>query len=264
MIASDDKTSVDQYRQNCQLCEGTLKILTAKFLVCTGCGLMLRRVADDLKILYTSGWQSPLENLNLTGGTTPALGLNYSRELLRTLGKQNLNGMKILDFGGGRGELARALRALGASVVIADPYSYSQLREQGLAAVESLDQLEGSKPFDGAVTIDVVEHLTAPWEQLRMIKGLLVPGGWLYLSTPNAWSLNARINRENWREALNPSHLLLFAPPAMDRLLRKAGFEGYQRLRWRVDYSENKLVQAKDWLLRSLRLDGVLRYMAYS
>jgi 2-polyprenyl-3-methyl-5-hydroxy-6-metoxy-1,4-benzoquinol methylase len=250
--------------ENCPLCQNTLQTkLAGEFFICNKCGLMVRKVADQVDKLYRSGWLDPLENLNLTGGTTPELSHNYSRELVRSLGFNNLDGKRILDFGGGRGEMALALEAAGAKVVIVDPYSQTQLKEKGMWAVGSLAQLANEEPFDGAVAIDVVEHLTAPWEELGQIRKLLKAGGWLYLSTPNGRGINARLNRGNWREALNPSHLLLFSPPAMEMALQKAGFSQTSRLRWRVAYSESKWIQGKDWFLRALWLDGVLRYLAY-
>jgi cyclopropane fatty-acyl-phospholipid synthase-like methyltransferase len=232
------------------------------FIACVRCGLKIRHHNDGVDRLYRSGWLAPLENLNLTGGTTPELAKNYSSELTRTLRLRNLRGLRILDFGGGRGEMARALVSDGAKVVVVDPYSHLQLRDTGLAAVESLEHLEGLERFHGAVAIDVIEHLTTPWEQLQTIRNLLAVGGWLYISTPNAGGLNARITRENWREAHNPSHLLLFTSSSMEKLLQKAGFNNYRRLRWRVNYSEKKSIRFKDWLLRSFWLDGVLRYLA--
>jgi 2-polyprenyl-3-methyl-5-hydroxy-6-metoxy-1,4-benzoquinol methylase len=251
--------------QYCPLCQSSLRGKPgAKFLSCNNCGLMIRRGESEVEGLYRSGWRTPIENLNLTGGTTPELGCNYTSELVRTLGLKNLVGKNILDFGGGRGEMALALQAAGARVVTVDPYSHVQLKEKGLLAVASLEQLSGGESFDGAVAIDVIEHLTSPWQELEMIRRLLRSDGWLYLSTPNGWGLNARVKRANWRETLNPSHLLLFTPPSVERTLMEAGFARCQRLRWRVDYSDNRLVQAKDWLLRLVWWDGVLRYLAYA
>ena len=266
MIYLKGNSSKSHIYQNCHLCQSILLDKRgADFLTCGNCSLMVRRgVSSSIEELYQSGWQSPLENLNLTGGTTPALAHNYTRELLRTLALKDLTGKKILDFGGGRGEMALALEAAGARVITVDPYSYVQLKEKGLAAVESLAELEGGEKFDGAIGIDVIEHLTTPWEELMIIKKLLSANGWLYLSTPNGRGLNARMNQGNWREALNPSHLLLFTPMSLEKILQKAGFENFQRLRWRVDYSESKIIQAKDWLLRVVNLDGVLRYLAYT
>jgi SAM-dependent methyltransferase len=248
---------------SCPLCQSTVsKKIGAEFQLCSVCGLMVRSGSAEVAGLYRSGWLSPLENLNLTGGTNPALARNYTRELTRSLGINNLEGKMILDFGGGRGEMALALIDAGAKVVTVDPYSNKQLQQKGLTAVESLKQLGDGKRFDGAIAIDVIEHLTTPWDELKEIKNLLKTNGWLYLSTPNGRSLNAQVNQANWREALNPSHLLLFTPPSIEMALRKAGFEHFKRLRWNVNYSENNMVRAKDWLLRTVWLDGVLRYIA--
>lgn len=263
MVHSMDNSSKNLMQQICPLCLSPLRdSKRGVFQSCSDCGLMIRMRAGEVDRLYRSGWHHPLENMNLTGGTTPSLAGNYSVELLRTLGLKNLEGKNILDFGGGRGEMTLALQAAGAKVVTVDPYSYMQLRDEGLTAVESLEQLGKGEVFDGAIAIDVIEHLTTPWDELRKIRDLLRMNGWLYLSTPNGSSLNSRLNRDNWREALNPSHLLLFTPASLEKSLQKAGFEHRQRLQWRVNYSENRLIQVKDWFLRSVGLDGVLRYLA--
>jgi SAM-dependent methyltransferase len=254
----------NQDLKNCPLCQHPLKEnFGPQFLACSECGLMVRTANVEVDDLYRSGWQTPLDNTNLTGGTTPGLAKNYTSELTRTLGLKNLAGKNILDFGGGRGEMTLALTAAGAKVVTIDPYSYTQLREHGMTAFESLEQLDNGLTFDGAVAIDVFEHLTDPWVTMEKIGRLLKVSGWLYLSTPNGESLNSRMNKGNWREAQNPSHLLLFTSSSLERTMQKAGFEHYRRLRWSVDFSENKLIQVKDWLLRAVWLDGVLRYIAY-
>ncbi len=248
----------------CPLCQIPLReTQVLNFYPAVVCGLLIRSTKQEMDGLYQAGWQNPLENANLTGGTTPGLARNYTRELLRTLKLENLNGKKILDFGGGRGELTLALEEIGAQVVAVDPYSYVQLQKLGLTAIESLDQLGAGQSFDGAVAIDVIEHLTTPWEELGKIRALLVAGGWLYLSTPNGRGLNALVNHRKWREASNPSHLLLFTPNSVEKTLLKAGFAKYLRLRWRINYSGKMLVQVKDWFLRAIWRDGVLRYLAY-
>ena len=186
MIQSNGNSSESYIRQKCPICQETLREKpSAVFISCGGCGLMMRSGTGEVERLYRSGWQSPLENLALTGGTTPALAVNYTRELVRTLKLKNLEGKNILDFGGGRGEMALALEAAGAKVITVDPYSHAQLKEKGMAAVESFEQLKAGVSFDGAVVIDVIEHLTTPWEELRIIRKLLGENGWLYLSTPN-------------------------------------------------------------------------------
>lgn len=234
-----------------------------QFHTCAKCGLKIRSGVHEMDHRYHSAWQTPLENLNLTGGTTARLANNYSTELIRDLGVKNLNGYRILDFGGGRGEMALSLQKFGAKVVVVDPYSCKQLKEKGLTAVPTLTDLAGGETFNGVIAIDVIEHLLTPWDELYLIRQLLGSQGFLYLSTPNGSSLNASINGSKWREALNPSHLLLFTPKSIELALKKAGFTNFQRLSWRVDYSENMLIQSKDWLLRMLKVDGVLRYLAY-
>jgi hypothetical protein len=67
----DSNSSISEYyiRKTCPVCQNNLGDgLGVKFLNCMNCGLMVRRRIDDGKILYKSGWKTPFENLNQTGG----------------------------------------------------------------------------------------------------------------------------------------------------------------------------------------------------
>jgi len=153
----------------------------------------------ELFALYTNSWQHPERSRSETGGTDLRLARIYAKLLARSLGLRDLKGLRILDFGAGRGDMLKALMELGAEVVGVEPYGLDFLRDQGFEAYEDISEVKGD--FDGIVTIDVIEHPRNPWDILKDLSNLLKVGGWIYVATPNPTGLNAKINRGNWREA---------------------------------------------------------------
>jgi 2-polyprenyl-3-methyl-5-hydroxy-6-metoxy-1,4-benzoquinol methylase len=90
-------------------------------------------------------------------------------------------GANLLDVGAGDGKLAEKLRREGRHV------AHTAVDPAGPSALRSLDEAEGS--FDAACLLEVVEHLSpdAGMALVRHTRAKLVPGGWLFLSTPNVF-----------------------------------------------------------------------------
>jgi SAM-dependent methyltransferase len=64
---------------------------------------------------------------------------------------------------------------------------------------------EHAARYDGIVLAEVLEHLhRAPTAVLRFLGGLLVPGGWIVLQTPNACAAHKRIQMLVGRNPLPP------------------------------------------------------------
>jgi 2-polyprenyl-3-methyl-5-hydroxy-6-metoxy-1,4-benzoquinol methylase len=251
----------------CPLCGGvaSIKWLELSFAECSRCGALFRHPMpseDELDGLYSGSWRAPDVNTAETGSTSEEIATAYVRHLRRALGANALAGVRIIDFGAGRGTLARILQAQGASVVCVDPYGANDLRHQGLAAEEALNRLTGD--FTGACLVEVIEHLPDPVSVLRAIRRLLEPGGWIYLSTPNRNGLNARLTKANWREANKPGHLCLFTAHGVEKILASAGFERIARQRWLVDFGSGFPRRLARYAMQMTRTDGGLRYVAYA
>jgi 2-polyprenyl-3-methyl-5-hydroxy-6-metoxy-1,4-benzoquinol methylase len=263
-----EKAPLSSTEGGCPLC-GTGPASTypsGAFRHCADCGLMFRYPmsdSHDLDSLYGQSWSAPTENSAETGGTTHALAEEYAKRLAVSLGRTDLQGLKILEYGAGRGEFLRALERFGAEVYALEPYGKSYLEQEGIRAYSSLDELPPDLRFDGIVSIDVVEHEIAAWTVLRRLNALLRPGGWIYVATPNSAGLNARVFGSNWREARKPGHLLFFEPKTLRRVLQDAGFTRSRRLRWNVPYRRSLLTRLKDSILSLAGLDGELRYLAF-
>jgi methionine biosynthesis protein MetW len=91
--------------------------------------------------------------------------------------------------------------------------------------------LEQQGTFDVVMLADVLEHIAAPADVLRTIRGALKPGGWLLISVPNVahWSvrLNLLAGRFDYESVgiMDSTHLRWFTLKTFVGLLKENGFE---------------------------------------
>jgi SAM-dependent methyltransferase len=78
--------------------------------------------------------------------------------------------------------------------------------------------------FDVVSMIEFLEHLGDPIRFLGDAARWLRPGGLLYLTTPNAKSLNARLLGLSWSVVSPPEHIVLWTVRALRRVVTEAGF----------------------------------------
>jgi 2-polyprenyl-3-methyl-5-hydroxy-6-metoxy-1,4-benzoquinol methylase len=252
----------------CSFCGSSTRIYnnSSYFLKCTGCGLIFRyqsEVESSLEGHYQESWKSPAKNMLETGGTDLQLGKMYTLHLLKDLGLKNLNGLRILDFGSGRGSFASALTDLGAEMHLVEPFGYDYLVSKGYMVYRNISDINSEIMFDGIVSIDVLEHLERPWEELAKLSLKLKHKAWFYLTTPNSGSLNSILRKRKWRELKNKSHLVMMNSQNFERILLKTGFTQFKRLRWSINYGRFFIRQWLILILQHLSLDGELRYLAW-
>jgi SAM-dependent methyltransferase len=217
----------------------------------------------SLHALYQTSWINPDGNRAETGATDATVADQYARFLSRTV-RQNISGKRILDFGAGRGAMSLALRAQGADVVAVDPFGCDYLAQLGLVAYRELREVPSDLSFDGVVSLEVMEHLVDPRGVLEQLYNKLRPRGWLFVTTPNAAGLPAKLCGARWREAGKPGHILFFTPRALRNLLPEVGFDVVYRPRWVVRYPDASTLRAAAQIaLQALRQDGSLRMVAY-
>jgi SAM-dependent methyltransferase len=140
---------------------------------------------------------------------------------------------RVLEVGCGRGDLARAIAALGYEVVAIDP----EAPEGAIFRSLSLEDFDEPGPFDAVVASRSLHHLPDLGGALDKIAALLGPGGVLVLNE-HAWDrmdeATARWFLDRWSEA-DPE-----APRSLEEFLEywradHAGLHGYEAMRGELD-----------------------------
>lgn len=134
---------------------------------------------------------------------------------------------RLLDFGCGSGRFMHRMNVAGWEVVGVEPdqKAAEALRvKYGYEVRISLDESAGWEGyFDVVVANHVIEHIADPVWVLHQLSRLLVPGGQLLLTTPNAIGLGLRLFGCYWRGLEAPRHLNIFTPQSIEVALRMAG-----------------------------------------
>lgn len=237
-----------------------------RFVRCGECGVLYRGPFPDaagLASLYLEAWKSPAGNTRETGTTDMAIASSLVGSMVKRLGGRRLAGMRILDYGAGRGAIALELKRRGADVIAVEPFGCDYLIELGLSAYRDLIDLPAGSGFDGIVCLEVIEHLRDPRGVLASLYGRLVSGGWLLVTTPNAAGLPAKLMGQRWREAAKPGHIVFFTPATLRKMLLEIGFCDVRRPRWFIRYRHASFSRAVAQMgMQGLRVDGGLRIVA--
>lgn len=132
-----------------------------------------------------------------------------------------ISGKALLDVGCGGGYFLRLARLLGANVQGVEPSDAgsTQTASQDIPVFHGmLDQFvssEQKRQFDIITANHVLEHAPDPVATLGHMQSLLVPGGYIWISVPNADCFFSRKLRANWHSADLPYHLHQFSPASL-------------------------------------------------
>jgi SAM-dependent methyltransferase len=178
-----------------------------------------------------------------------------------------LAGSNVLDFGCGTGPIAPLIQGRGGRYSGVEPsvLARDDLERRKIAAFASLDDDGlGLGSYDLVLMIEVIEHLDRPYEILPRLREFLRPGGFIFISTPNARGARARLLGARWEQFMNPTHMCLYNSAALDTVLTQSGFRQRATLR-RVNFGRQGAArQGVDFLLQMARIDGGLRVLAES
>lgn len=254
--------------KNCDWCSGDLNAVEApterpawKRTRCQSCGtisFLQPPTGQELASLYTEAWAAPQESAAI--GSTDSLA---AKSMIARILEKKLSDASVLDFGAGSGTFARELaQSSAASVHGFEPFG----PEQVIDRVSWSSDPEGNwsaRQYDLIALSEVVEHLLDPVATLVRLRELLDDDGCIFLTTPNAKGLRARIGQGSWREAQNPAHLRLFSAESLDICARRAGFAGFQRVTTPIRYKQSSAAQAILAVTQHVGLDGGLRGFLY-
>jgi SAM-dependent methyltransferase len=79
--------------------------------------------------------------------------------------------------------------------------------------------------FDVVTLNSVLEHVNAPRKMLAQIRGLLKPGGALFIIVPNVESLACRVLHEHAATFDGRNHLTYFAPRTLEKMLEAERYD---------------------------------------
>jgi hypothetical protein len=132
----------------------------------------------------------------------------------------------VLDVGAGDGTLLDALGARGRRAAGLERESRrADVREAGLAEVEG--------EWSAIVFWHSLEHLPAPGQSIDRAAGLLGGDGVIFVSIPNAASLQARLFGDRWFHLDLPRHLVHLPASALTTRLRALGLTVTRVSHWR-------------------------------
>jgi 2-polyprenyl-3-methyl-5-hydroxy-6-metoxy-1,4-benzoquinol methylase len=133
---------------------------------------------------------------------------------------------RILDVGCGLGHLLSGVdpRWERHGIEISE-YAAEKAREHGTIHHGDLRSAGyADRSFDVVTLYHVIEHMEDPERELREIKRVIRPGGWIVVGTPNFDSACARRFGEKFRMLHDATHISLFGAESLRRLLEDNGF----------------------------------------
>jgi GT2 family glycosyltransferase/SAM-dependent methyltransferase len=206
-------------------------------LVCDACGsgLTLPVVGEDeLARFYPESYNaySLPDQAHLRAAATLLFRWRYWRGLRRPPLAEltRRSGGRLLDVGGGRGDLGVVLRPRGWHVTSLDPSdsACAEARARGIDSIRGTLLRAGGElgqGYDAVVFQHSLEHVVDPVASLRAARGLLAEGGLVIVTLPNFGSWQSRRLGADWFHLDLPRHRAHFTPAGLESALRRAGFE---------------------------------------
>ena len=215
---------MSEVRSKCPNCDGALRPISHVnlYLECVNCKSLSAKVVYDeeqIKDYYASYITDDVDEFS------DEIRSRVSQKI-RDLMTIN-NAKSMYDYGFGSGIFLKEANQLGLDCF---GFEYSDgLIEKGVilgATIEDAEQLnsEDSPQVDIFIVIETLEHLVLPREVMQTAFQRLNEGGVLYMTTPNARSLNRRLLGGRWSVFNPPEHITIFSTESVRILLHDIGF----------------------------------------
>jgi SAM-dependent methyltransferase len=147
---------------------------------------------------------------------------------------------RVLDLGCGGGFMVHAFQRLGAASaegldISANSIAYARSRYPGLPFYcETMEAFRArGLSYDFVFSSEVLEHLPGHGEFMTTLRAIVAPGGFVYVSCPDAGHPAAR-PWEKWEDICPPEHLQWFNASNLEAVFRQAGFVQVWRERSRT------------------------------
>lgn len=194
-----------------------------------GSKLRTRLARGYLNAVYGTQYQDALRVGTLLLKVLPIRRTALDSGLCRHLPQRPHPKARLLDVGCGNGAFLSFAIDAGWDVVgvDSDPLAVTAAQTRGLAvhAVDAQSLPFESRSFDVVTVSHVLEHVHEPRILLKECLRVLVPGGQLWLETPNVASAGHKVFGRAWRDLDPPRHLTIYSREALADVLKEAGFE---------------------------------------
>jgi 2-polyprenyl-3-methyl-5-hydroxy-6-metoxy-1,4-benzoquinol methylase len=197
---------------------------------------------DDLARAYSTLYYPVSANSNVfqREGTPDSVLRQVLSQLEGLFG--TLNGLQLLDYGCGLGQLSQIAVEFGLAPVGIEPspqarsIAAEQVKMPVYANLADLGAKRPSAQFDLIILWNVIEHMRQPWSELQEMRRLLRPKSRLLLCTMNTGCLRARIERGHWMSYSDATHFYYFNRKSLECVLRSSGFQHVQAWKPKIRY----------------------------
>lgn len=136
---------------------------------------------------------------------------------------------KVLDLGAGIGAFLNTMKDKGWEISGIEPDEGARQQAKNLFNIQleetdSLDRFSESS-FDAITLWHVMEHVHQLHDYVERLKGLLKPGGKIFIAVPNYQSLDSSVYKLYWAAYDVPRHLYHFTPKTIQVLMEKHGLK---------------------------------------
>lgn len=246
-----EKESFKVKQNKCFLCAGKEKTWLARgtdyeyattnmefdFYLCKNCSLIFIDPIPDqsmMNIIYPGNYyayRTDSYNKFIKFMRARQLDGKVNKFLTKSNKINNLNGLKVLEIGCGRGDLLLAFKRFSPHISLTGiDYSEEAIKQVKALGFEAYHgdicklDLERQK-FDLIICQQLIEHLNDPPALLERINSWLLPTGVLILETPGSRSIDRKIFKGCWGGYHIPRHTFLFNEKSIKVMLNKCGFE---------------------------------------
>lgn len=217
-------------------------------VICTHCGLIrVDPMPTDAELdrYYTDHYRLHYQSTMEPTPKTIARGTKSAQARLAVLSKLIKPGGRVLDIGAGGGEFLAEAKRLGFEVEGVEPsvgFARYAERTYGVKVhIAPLNKIDfGEKKFDLIHSFHVFEHLRDPLASMKLVRSLLVPGGYFYVAVPNMAEERTPTGMFHF------AHVHGFAYETLRMMAEKAGFEWVPSTALRAAQIFRRIEQPKD------------------
>ncbi len=145
---------------------------------------------------------------------------------VRLISKLNKGQGKLLDIGAGTGDFLAVAKKKGWNVSGTEPnHQAKELAKQKEIVLEPDTKNFEDGTFDIITMWHVLEHVSNLQDQIRELKRLLNPSGYLVVAVPNYKSFDAQYYKSFWAAYDAPRHLWHFSKKSIQQLFGEKDLE---------------------------------------